>query len=93
MSFFVYALKGSSGRHYIGVTSNLALRLQQHRNGQTHTSKRLGSTLEMIAAREFPTRAEAARIEKMLKAWKSPVKAIAFLNERASHSADPRVRR
>ena len=77
--YHVYILRGDSGRHYIGQTSDLAARLNQHRNGQTYTTKRLGGSLELVASRELPTREEALALERMLKNWKNPKKAVDFL--------------
>ena len=77
--FTVYVLKGASGRHYIGQTNDLDVRLGQHSAGQTYTTRRLGGSLELIASREFSTREEALRVERMLKRWKNPAKTIAFL--------------
>ncbi|HEY8995921.1 MAG TPA: GIY-YIG nuclease family protein [Lacunisphaera sp.] len=81
MSWFytVYVLRGASGRHYIGQTSDIAARLAQHRAGHTQTTKRLGGAIELIASRTFASRAEAVAAERMLKAWKNPLKAIAYL--------------
>jgi putative endonuclease len=77
--YTVYVLRGASGRHYIGQTSDLDLRLAQHRAGHTHTTKRLGGGIELIASRQFASRNEAVATERMLKAWKNPLKAIAYL--------------
>ena len=71
-------LRGGSGRHYIGLTSDLALRLEQHRRGQMHTTKRLGGDLELVASKPYNTREEAAVIEGKLKGWKNPAKAREF---------------
>jgi predicted GIY-YIG superfamily endonuclease len=47
---WAYILRGDSGRHYIGSTTNLERRLKEHRHGQTHSTKRLGGNLEIVAA-------------------------------------------
>jgi predicted GIY-YIG superfamily endonuclease len=78
--FVVYILQGSSGRHYIGMTNNLERRLIEHRSGHTHTTRRLGGDLKLVASRGYSTRADAMRVERLLKAWKNPGKAIEFLN-------------
>ncbi|MSU46651.1 MAG: GIY-YIG nuclease family protein [Lacunisphaera sp.] len=79
MVHYVHMLRGASGRHYIGMTSDLARRIEQHLNGHTHTTKRLGGGLQLVASKAFDTRAEAAAIEKKLKGWKNPAKDQAFL--------------
>lgn len=82
MTVYVYILKGANGRHYIGTTNDLERRLQQHRSGHTHTTKRLGGEIELVANAAFATRKEALSVERRLKRWKSPAKAIAFLENR-----------
>ncbi|HWA27022.1 MAG TPA: GIY-YIG nuclease family protein [Lacunisphaera sp.] len=77
--FHVYILRGASGRHYIGQTSDLPARLAQHLGGHTHTTRRLGGNVQLLASRAFATRAEAANAERMLKSWKNPAKALAWL--------------
>jgi putative endonuclease len=77
--YYVYLLKGDSGRHYIGMTSDLERRLAQHRQGHTYTTRRLGGNLQLVASKAYATRQEAAAIERRLKAWKNPAKVRAFL--------------
>ena len=76
----VYILKGSLGRHYIGSAVDLQARLTQHRRGHTYTTRRFGE-LTLVAHREYPTLAEARRIERTLKAKKNPQAAIYFLSQ------------
>ena len=78
---WIYVLKGSSGRHYIGSAVDLQARLAQHRRGHTHTTKRLGENVEIVASKEVTTLAEARRIERMLKAKKNPRLAIYHLQK------------
>ncbi len=75
---WVYILKGSTGRHYIGSTVDLEQRLEQHRRGHTYTTRRLGE-LSGAAAREMATLEEARQIERELKAKKNPRLAIFHL--------------
>jgi putative endonuclease len=79
--FFVYILRDAAGRHYIGMTSDLAKRLEQHRRGGTQTTRRMKGILELVASAPQATRHDAAVLERRLKSWKNPIKAIAFLNE------------
>ena len=69
---WVYMLRGSSGRHYIGSTTDLSRRLEEHRRGHTHTTKRLGDNLEIAAALEVPALREARALERELKHKKNP---------------------
>ena len=73
---WVYILRGSSGRYYIGSTENLARRLEEHRRGSNHTSRRLGDSLELVASKIVADGAEARRLEKTLKRKKNPRLAI-----------------
>jgi len=50
---WVYILKGSNGRHYIGSTTDLERRLAEHQRGHTYTTKRLGESITIVAKREF----------------------------------------
>jgi predicted GIY-YIG superfamily endonuclease len=76
---WVYILKGSSGRHYIGSTVDLDARFAQHLRGHTATTKRLGGTLKIVAKKEVPTLFEARKIERLLKLKKNPELAIYHL--------------
>jgi predicted GIY-YIG superfamily endonuclease len=76
---WVYILRGSTGRHYIGSTVDLAARFAQHLRGHTATTRRLGSHLEIVAKKEVATLAEARKIELALKRKKNPQIAIYHL--------------
>jgi putative endonuclease len=76
----VYILRGKSGRHYIGVTNDFAVRFLQHQNGHTHTTRRLGGELQLVVKRDYATRPDALDVERRLKSWKNPTKAIVFLS-------------
>ena len=76
---WVYILRGSSGRHYIGSTTDLNARFAQHLRGHTATTKRLGSQLEIVAKKEVATLVEAREIERTLKRKKNPLLALYHL--------------
>ena len=78
---WVYILRGANGRHYIGSTVDLEARFAQHARGHTHTTKRLGGALEIVARKEFATLEEARVAERALKAKKNPVLAIFTLTQ------------
>ena len=76
---WVYILRGSSGRHYIGSAVDLDARFAQHLRGHTATTKRLGSKLEIVAKKEVATLGEARKMERHLKQKKNPELAIYHL--------------
>ena len=76
---WVYILRGSSGRHYIGSCVNLDARFAQHLRGHTATTKRLGDKLEIVAKKEVASLGAARQIERALKRKKSPALAIYYL--------------
>jgi predicted GIY-YIG superfamily endonuclease len=78
---WVYMLRGSSGRHYIGSAIDFDARFAQHLRGHTATTKRLGDKLEVIAKKEVATLGEARQIERALKRKKNPRLAIYYLQQ------------
>jgi putative endonuclease len=60
---WVYILRGSSGRYYIGSAADLDARFAQHLCGHTATTKRLGAHLEIVARKEVATLGEPRKIE------------------------------
>ena len=83
---WVYILRGSNGRHYIGSTTDLDRRLAEHRRGHTHTTKRLGDTIELAASVGLPTLTEARALERMLKGKKKPALALHAISQFPSHT-------
>jgi putative endonuclease len=69
MKAFVYILKGSDGRFYVGSTVDLNRRMIQHENGHTQTTKNMGS-VSLVLSQEFPTLDDARRIERKIKRLK-----------------------
>lgn len=65
--FYVYVLRSlKNGYHYIGQTSNLERRLEEHNGGLTKAIRfQLPFILEY--QEEYPTRLEAIRRERFLK--------------------------
>jgi predicted GIY-YIG superfamily endonuclease len=78
---WIYILRGSSGRCYIGSTENLARRLEEHCRGSNHTTRRLGGELELVATKMVRDTREARLIEKALKRKKNPRLAIEALRQ------------
>jgi predicted GIY-YIG superfamily endonuclease len=85
---WVYILRGSSGRCYIGSTENLPRRLEEHCRGSNHTTHRLGGKLELVAAKRVGDTREARLIEKALKRKKNPRLAIEALRQMLESSPE-----
>ena len=70
-SGWVYIMTNAPfGTLYIGVTSDIAARVWQHKNGQgSRFCKQYGLT-RLVYAEQAPTMYEAIAREKAMKAWK-----------------------
>jgi predicted GIY-YIG superfamily endonuclease len=75
---WVYILRGTS-RYYIGATDNLERRTAEHKRGSNHTTHRFGGQIELVAAKELRSMAEARKLERTLKRKKNPRLAITIL--------------
>ena len=80
---WVYILESASGRYYIGSTTDLNRRLEEHHRGHTHTTKRLGGGLKLAASLQVATLAEARALERKLKQKKNPQLALHLLRQQA----------
>jgi predicted GIY-YIG superfamily endonuclease len=76
---WVYILRGSTGRHYIGSAVDLDARFAQHLRGHTASTKRLGKNLQIVAKKEVAALGEARQLERILKRKKNPRLAIYHL--------------
>jgi len=83
---WVYILRGSTGRHYIGSTTDLARRLEQHRQGHTHTTRRLGQPIELVSSLELEFLEEARALEREMKRKKNPRLALFLMEQRRQKS-------
>lgn len=61
----VYGLLGN-GLIYIGFTSNLKRRVEEHKRGQTHSTKRMGE-LKLIFVESYISKKDAQKQEKFYK--------------------------
>jgi predicted GIY-YIG superfamily endonuclease len=71
MSFFIYILRTSNNKLYIGQTNNLEVRLKQH---SSHTTKsahflKKAPTANLVYSETFNTRQEAMKREWQVKNW------------------------
>jgi putative endonuclease len=69
LKFTVYILKNSSGKIYIGQTSNLEGRLKRHKNDGAYFVRH-DETFKVVYTETFDTLLEALRREKQLKGWR-----------------------
>ena len=76
---WVYIIRGSTGRHYIGSAIDLDARFAQHLRGHTATTRRLGEKLQIVAKKEVPSVGDARKLERILKRKKNPRLAIYHL--------------
>ena len=74
MPFTAYVLESESpGRLYVGQTSNLARRLEEHRSGRVVSTRRKGPW-RVLHLWNVKTRTDAVRLERRLKAMKNPAR-------------------
>ena len=66
---FVYILKNSGGRLYIGSTDNLERRLHQHKIGHTQTTRNMKDPI-LALSQEYSSIEQARKIELKLKKLK-----------------------
>jgi len=77
---FVYTLASPNDRAlYIGVTTDLSRRLEEHRLGRSEHTARYKIT-KLVYAEEFETTPDAITREKQFKKWRREKK-IALIDE------------
>ncbi|MCL4550815.1 MAG: GIY-YIG nuclease family protein [Bacteroidetes bacterium] len=77
--YYVYILRSSGNRHYIGFTSNLARRIYQHNKKHKGFTGRKNESWALIASLDCPDKISAMKMEKHLKLFKNSEKVIEFL--------------
>ncbi len=65
--WFVYCLLCEGDNIYVGITSDLERRFEEHCSGKGARYTRAFSPLQMLCAWEFPDRSQAAKVEYLLK--------------------------
>ena len=64
--YYVYVLRNSQGRLYVGFTEDLSRRVRQHQEGEGGWTRGKGPW-ELVGSEEFADRSEALRRERNLK--------------------------
>jgi putative endonuclease len=67
--FFVYILRSSSNRLYIGVTENLEQRISTHNSGKGAEWIKADRTARLVFSEPHPTLGSARKREVQLKKW------------------------
>lgn len=65
----VYILKCADNSYYVGSTTNLERRLNEHQKGYSSGYTSTRRPVELVWSAEFPTRAEAFHFERQIKGW------------------------
>ena len=81
MNYFVYMLLCSDRSFYIGLTSDLSKRMNEHEMGvepssYTHSRR----PIKLVWAQEFPSHEDAFAFERQIKGW-SRAKKKALIND------------
>ena len=75
----VYILRCANGQYYVGSTTNLELRLQEHRSGVDSGFTKAHLPIELVFTEEYDTIHEAHLRERQLHKW-SQAKKEALIN-------------
>ena len=68
--YYIYIIKSSSDRYYVGSTEDVEERLAQHNSGTYQGWTRRNSGWRVVYSEEYATRREALIREKSIKAMK-----------------------
>lgn len=68
--FYVYIIKNSSDKLYVGVTEDLNKRLYYHNTKQGANFTKYKSRFEIVFEEKYPTLAEARKREIQIKKWR-----------------------
>ncbi len=66
---WVYILRCRDSTYYVGSTTHLPMRLQQHQSGRSASYTRHRRPVELVWSAEFRSVAEAFAFEKRVQGW------------------------
>ena len=69
MTAWLYILRLKSGDLYIGATTDLKQRYQDHLNGQACRTTKLDPPLKLVYSESLPTFSDARKREAQIKRW------------------------
>ena len=69
LAAWTYLLRLKSGQLYIGSTTDLKQRYQDHVNGQACRTTKLDPPIKLVYSESFPTFSEARKREAQIKRW------------------------
>jgi len=69
MKAYIYILKDTEGRYYVGSTNNLPERIRHHKGGFTPTTHRMKNP-KLVLAQSYPSLEMARKIERKIKLLK-----------------------
>jgi len=68
--FCAYILRGPKGHLYVGVSSDLASRVQRHMKGEGAEFTKRNKAFVPVYVEKFPTLQEARKRESQIKGWR-----------------------
>jgi putative endonuclease len=69
MTAWIYILRLKSGQLYIGATTDLEQRYQDHLNGQACRTTMLDPPIKLVHSESLPTFSDARKREAQIKRW------------------------
>lgn len=69
MKGYTYILKVNNGQYYVGSTTNLETRLEEHQRGEGAEFTKAHLPVELVYYEEYPQIGEAFKREKQLQKW------------------------
>jgi putative endonuclease len=69
MEAWTYIFRLKSGQLYIGSTTDLKQRYQDHQNGNACRTTKLDPPIKLVFSESYPTFSEARKREAQIKRW------------------------
>jgi putative endonuclease len=79
---YMYILKCGNGKYYVGSTTNLELRIQQHQAGEGANFTKKNLPIELMYYEIYPRIDEAFAREKQVQGWRRDKKEALINNNK-----------